>query len=167
MTPTKLWLNSLPKVKLIRLFGKQTLHVQTELSHVLRLPKNICFRSFEPHNKEHHATCNWVGISTAYLYEKNRTKCQILQPVRKGHVFHTLVELTFKNSFRQIVRQGHTYQTLVEFKTKNQTDKTFWKTKVACSNGVLKCVTPSKQNSASEVSSPILRSTMQPATGLA
>ena len=69
------------------------------------------------------------------------SKCQILQTVRKRHAFHILVEIISRS---QSVRRGHTYPTLVEFITKSQTHKTLWKTKVACSNGVVKCVAPSK-----------------------
>ena len=54
------------------------------------------------------ATCNWVGTIV-------RSKCQILQAVRKGHTFQTLVV--------QNVRQGDIYQTVAEFITKSQTDK--------------------------------------------
>ena len=54
------------------------------------------------------ATCNWVGTIV-------RSKCQILQAVRKGHAFRTLVV--------QNVRQGDIYQTVAEFITKSQTDK--------------------------------------------
>lgn len=54
------------------------------------------------------ATCNWVGTIV-------RSKCQILQAVRKGHAFQTLVV--------QNVRQGHIYQTVAEFIAKSQTDK--------------------------------------------
>jgi len=74
-----------------------------------------------------------------------RSKCRILQTVRKKHPFRTLVELTSKTSIPQLLQQGDTYQTLVEFTAKSQIDKTFWKTNVACSNGIVTCVTPSKE----------------------
>ena len=77
-----------------------------------------------------------------------RSTCQILQTVRKRHAFQILVEILSRS---QTVRQGHTF-------TKSQTDKALWKTKrISCSNGVVKCVTPSKENSASEVSSSIIK----------
>ena len=75
--------------------------------------------------------------------------------MRKRHAFQILVKILSRS---QTVRQGHTCQTLVEFITKSQTDKALWKTKkISCSNGVVKCVTPSKENSASEVSSSIIK----------
>ena len=99
---------------------------------------------------KHHAACNWVSTKMSV-----RSTCQILETVRKRHAFQILVEILSRS---QTVRQGHTYQTLVEFITKSQTDKALWKTKkISCSNGVVKCVTPSKENSASEVSSSIIK----------
>ena len=126
---------------------RRRFHVQMRLSSVLRLPRKTLLQRFQAPFL--HAACNWVGTKMII-----RSTCQILQTVRKCHAFQILVEVISRS---QTVRQGHTYQTLVEFITKSQTDKALWKTKkVACSSGVAKCVTPSKENSASDSADSVL-----------